>query len=129
MKSSRERAKNIFSTTREIAKSDESKHLKRTKATLFHRRRIHIHATMAFVDLTPYILSFSEWVADQGAWGPVYYALLLALWVMMCLPCRQVPLSQLPLMAVCPWWPPSIPPYYCPASARIAEIMLPHAFC
>ena len=46
---------------------------------------------MAFVDLTPYILSFSEWVADQGAWGPVYYALLLALWVMMCLPCRQVP--------------------------------------
>ena len=83
---------------------------------------------MAFVDLTPYILSFSEWVADQGAWGPVYYALLLALWVMMCLPCRQVPAVQLPLLAVCPWWPPSIPPYYCSASARIAEIMFPLAF-
>ena len=44
MKSSRERAKNIFSTTREIAKSDEPRieTLEASrKATLFHRRRIH----------------------------------------------------------------------------------------
>ena len=38
-------------------------------------------------DLSPYILAGSEWVAAQGAMGPVYYALLLAIWVMMCLPC------------------------------------------